>query len=524
MAAWVTRRKCRSSAISAMPRSPRSTKAPARSSVWSSRATRPGCAEPGHARPRKTRTAVDFPPFLNHTGPVHLRGPHCIRTQESMNAAKKKPRPATGKKSARGRTSIEPILEALRKRAPKAMQAQAEAFAKAFYVRMSDDEIVQHSAEGWANLAWDFLEQARKRKPGTAEVRVFNASLEGNGWESPHTVVQVVNVDMPFLVDSVTMTLADQGNGELVRGRPEVQDTRGNAGKLVAVGSDAGVGARGESLIHLEIDRQTAAAMPAIEASIRAVLQDVRASVSDWGAMRAKMLAIADELSSRRMPVSAAGRAEAQEFLRWAADNHFTFLGYREYDVVRKGGSELLCADESTGLGLLRGREKGKARDLKTLAAHYMPQSGSVDALILTKTNARATVHRPGYMDYIGVLKFDKDGRPAAEQRFLGLYTSSAYSRRPWEIPLVRERHEYVMRKSGLSPNGHSGKALRHIIESLPRDELFQASEEELLRTATGILGLQERVRSKLFLRRDRYGRFWSALVYIPRDRFNTDV
>src|SRR3546814_8694707 len=153
------------------------------------------------------------------------------------------------------------------------------------------------------------------------------------------------------------------------------------------------------------------------------------------------------------------------------------------------------------------------------MAAHYMPQSGSVDALILTKTNARATVHGPGYMEYIGVLKFDAKGLPLAEQRFLGLYTSSAYSRRPWEIPLVRERHDYVMRKSGLNPNGHSGKALRHIIESLPRDELFQASEEELLRTASGILGLQERVRSKLFLRRDRYGRFWSALVYIPRDR-----
>ncbi|HSR65286.1 MAG TPA: NAD-glutamate dehydrogenase domain-containing protein, partial [Xanthomonadaceae bacterium] len=200
------------------------------------------------------------------------------------------------------------------------------------------------------------------------------------------------------------------------------------------------------------------------------------------------------------------------------------FLGYREYDVVRKGGSELLCAVEDSGMGLLRGREKGKARDLKTLAAHYMPQSVSVDALILTKTNARATVHRPGYMDYIGVLSFDKDGTPVREERFLGLYTSSAYNRRPWEIPLVRERHEHVMERSGLSPTGHSGKALRHILETLPRDELFQSNEDELFNTATGILGLQERVRSRLFLRRDRYGRFYSALVYIPRDRFNTEV
>ncbi|HTM70603.1 MAG TPA: NAD-glutamate dehydrogenase domain-containing protein [Luteimonas sp.] len=450
-----------------------------------------------------------------------------------MTTSKKKPaaapKPAATRKRATvatlpGGASIEPIVEALRKRAPKASQARAEAFARAFYRRMSADEIAQHSAAGWAELAWDFLEQAQRRKPGTAEVRVFNANLKDNGWESPHTIVQVVNDDMPFLVDSVTMALADQGIGVHVLGHPVVKAERDKAGRLVAVGAEAGEKARGESLMHLEIDRQAAAAMPAIAASIQAVLQDVRSAVVDWDAMRAKMLQVADDLATRRMPVSDAGRKEAQEFLRWAADNHFTFLGYREYDVVRKGGGELLCAVDDSGMGLLRGKEKGKARDLRTLAAHYMPQSGSVDALILTKTNARATVHRPGYMDYIGVLKFDKEGRPAAEQRFLGLYTSSAYSRRPWEIPLVRERHEHVMRASGLSPDGHSGKALRHIIESLPRDELFQSSEEELLRTATGILGLQERVRSKLFLRRDRYGRFWSALAYIPRDRFNTEV
>ncbi|MHB8912287.1 MAG: NAD-glutamate dehydrogenase, partial [Lysobacter sp.] len=212
------------------------------------------------------------------------------------------------------------------------------------------------------------------------------------------------------------------------------------------------------------------------------------------------------------------------EFLRWAADDHFTLLGYREYEVVKKGGDEVLCAVKGSGLGLLRGEDAGKPRPLTSLAAHYMPQSGSVDALILTKTNARATVHRPGYMDYIGVLSFDAKGKPVREQRFLGLYTSSAYNRRPWDIPLVRQRYNYVMAHSGLAPDSHSGKALRHIVEMLPRDELFQSTEEELLRTATGILGLQERVRSKLFLRRDRYGRFFSGLVYIPRDRFNTDV
>ncbi len=283
-----------------------------------------------------------------------------------------------------------------------------------------------------------------------------------------------------------------------------------------------------ESFIHLEIDRQPQDAMATIRDRLEAVLADVRAMVSDWKPMHAKMLEVADEIVGRSMPVSEQGRLEAQEFLRWAANEHFTYIGYREYKVTSKaakgGKEEMLVATVGTGLGVLRDKDAGKPRNLKTLAAHFMQQSGSVDALILTKTNSRATVHRPGYMDYIGVLSFDAEGKPVAEQRFLGLYTSSAYLRRPWDIPLVRQRHQYVMDRSGLTPSSHSGKALRHILETLPRDELFQSSEEELFRTGMGILGLQERVRSKLFLRRDRYGRYFSALVYIPRERMSTQI
>ena len=415
--------------------------------------------------------------------------------------------------------SLESILVALAKRVPKTRLTEAKAFASAFYQRMGSDEFAQHGVDSWAELAADMLEFARARKPGKANVRLFNPTMKKDGWESPHTVVQVINDDMPFLVDSVTMALAEQGIGVHVLGHPVMPVARDKAGKLSRVGEGAS-----ESFIHLEIDRQPQAAMASIKASIERVLDDVRAIVTDWNPMQAKMLAVADDLGERRMPVSEAGRREAQEFLRWAADNHFTFLGYREYKVAKQGKDEVLVADEDSSLGLLRGKDAGKPRSLKSLAAHYMPQSGSVDALILTKTNARATVHRPGYMDYIGVLGFDKQGRPVTEQRFLGLYTSSAYRRRPWDIPLVRERHEYVLRRSGLNPTSHSGKALRHILETLPRDELFQASEEELFRTGMGILGLQERVRSKLFLRRDRYGRYFSALVYVPRERMNTQL
>ncbi|MGY4516123.1 glutamate dehydrogenase [Lysobacter sp. HA18] len=294
---------------------------------------------------------------------------------------------------------------------------------------------------------------------------------------------------------------------------------------MIAPAASTGIGeGNPESLMHLEIDRQSVETMAEIETAVHRVLEDVRAIVKDWSAMQDKMLQVADELGERRSPLEPDNVREAQEFLRWAADNHFTFLGFREYEVAKQGKQEVLQAVPGTGLGLLCGEERGKPRPLSSLAAHYMEHSGAVDALILTKTNARATVHRRGYMDYIGVLSFDKNGKPVREERFLGLFTSSAYTRRPWDIPLVRRRYEHVMEKSGLPTDGHSGKALKHILETLPRDELFQSGEDELYRTGMGVLGLQERVRSRIFMRRDKYGRFYSALVYIPRDRFNTEV
>ncbi|WP_298575284.1 NAD-glutamate dehydrogenase domain-containing protein [uncultured Luteimonas sp.] len=439
----------------------------------------------------------------------------------SGKRAGKRPAPGAGAARPQGRQAgvLEPILDAIRKRTGRAGGEDASAFAGAFYRRMTEDELPVHDAEGWAALADDLLAFAHRRKPGTALVRLFNPARDSHGWESPRTVLQIVNDDMPFLVDSVTMALADAGVGVHVLGHPVIQIARDKAGRLVGVGEG-----ETESVMHLEIDRQTAEGMAAIEATVNQVLDDVRAIVRDWAAMREKMRQVATELADRQLPVDAAERAEAQEFLRWASSDHFTFFGYREYQLRREGGQELLVPVEGSGLGLLRGTGDGRGRPLKSLAAHNVNAGGDGEVLVLTKTNARSTVHRPGYMDYIGVLGFDGQGRAVSEQRFLGLYTSGAYNRRPWDIPLVRERYEHVMSESGLKPTGHSGKALKHILETLPRDELFQCSEQELYRLATGVLGLQERVRSRLFLRRDRYGRFYSVLVYIPRDRFSTEV
>jgi glutamate dehydrogenase len=412
--------------------------------------------------------------------------------------------------------SLDDVLAAVRLLAPEASRTQAEAFAGAFYARLMAEELALRPAREWAAIALSVLAFAGERAPGQARVRVFNPEVARDGYAGAHTVAYIANDDMPFIVDSVGMVLNQIGLGLHGIVHPVVAIERRD-GQLLRVG-----GERCESFIFLEIDRQAPEAFPRIEQAIGSALADVRAACADWKEMRQKMLDVAGDLATRVLPVDEAGRREAQEFLRWAADDHFTFLGYREYQTRDIDGVRMLAPVLGSGLGLMRGKdEEAKPRPVAGLAAENKGQAG---ALILTKTNARSTVHRAGYMDYIGALTYDAQGDAIAEQRFLGLYTSAAYNRRPWDIPLVRERHEAVMKASGLEPGGHSGKALRHILETLPREELFQASTEELIHTGMGILALQERVRPRLFLRRDRFGRFFSALVYVPRDRFNTQL
>ena len=401
----------------------------------------------------------------------------------------------------------------------------AQTFAKHLFKRVNREDLLARSTDQWAGLVERLLEFVGVRKPGVPNVRVFNPTIEQDGYESTHTVIDIMTDDMSFLVDSVGIAIDQVGLGVHTVIHPVYSIERDAGGHILSLGAE-GTRGRSESLMHFEIDRIAEPAERAqLEKAIRTTLEDVAQCYGDWAAMRDKMLAISEGLGKQKMPISAEGVAEAQEFLRWAAADHFTFLGYREYAVANVGGEEVLLAVEGSGLGILRGTERSVApRSLKSLAAHDLPQSGAMDAIILTKTNARASVHRSGYMDYIGVLKFDAAGVPVMEQRFLGLYTSSAYARQPRDVPLVRQKYEAVMTRSGLRRDSHSGKNLRHILETLPRDELFQASDEELSGITAGILQLQGRMRSRLFVRRDKYGRFFSCLVFIPRDRFTADI
>jgi glutamate dehydrogenase len=395
---------------------------------------------------------------------------------------------------------------------------EAQVFCRAFFARVGASDVTLHTTVQWAALVGSLLEFMQQRQAARATVRVLSLADVHAG----RSLLQIVTDDMPFLVDTVSMIVSNRLQIHAVI-HPVLKVVRDASGQLQSLSDEAGAP---ESIMHFEIDRVADAAEQAqLKAQIEAALEDVRLAVNDWAAIRNKALEVANELPRRQLPLDAASVQEASEFMRWLADDNFTFLGYREYEVTDADGDRVLRAVESSGLGILRGRERSLApRSLRTLAASELPQSGSTDAIILTKTNARSHVHRTGYMDYIGVLQFGADGRAVAEQRFLGLFSSNAYMARPQDVPLVRHKVEAVLARSGLKRDSYSGKSLRHTLETLPREELLQSSEDELFAPAMGILELRQRAHTRLFMRRDRYGRFFSCMVFVPRDRFNTSV
>jgi glutamate dehydrogenase len=238
--------------------------------------------------------------------------------------------------------------------------------------------------------------------------------------------------------------------------------------------------------------------------------------------MRDKMLDTASHLNRGPTGADAAVRVETDALLQWLVDEHFTFLGYREYKLRKRGERLFLAPVKGSGLGLLSQDERGgRAVELsKEMRRH----TRSKDWLIITKANSRSTVHRHSYLDYIGIKMFDDKGNAIGEKRFIGLFTSVAYSESPRNIPLLRLKVQRVLESADVDPSGHRGKALTHILDSFPRDELFQSSIPDLVRTAIGILNLQDRKRVKFFVRRDTFRRFLSCIVYVPREKYTTAI
>jgi len=405
--------------------------------------------------------------------------------------------------------------------------AQAEAFARQYYRWVSPDDIAERSELDIYGAALAHFDLARRRRPGTTKVRIYNPRFETHGWRSTHTAVEIVTDDMPFLIDSVGMELNRRGFGVHLIIHPVLQVRRDAEGCLAEVlphGAEAD-DAVAESVIHAEVARQTdGAELRELEQHLQRVIREVRAAVEDWPEMRARALDVVAELESDPPPLDREEVAEARAFMTWLEDHNFTFLGARDYVLAGEGHDLRLASEPDSGLGVLRQTGgKTSARGFDKLPPPVRARALEPYLLNLTKANSRATVHRPAYLDYVGVKRFDEEGRVVGERRFLGLYTHTAYHASPQEIPILRRKVEAVLERAAFPPESHNEKALVEILETYPRDELFQISVDDLFRIAIGILHLGERTRLRLFARRDTFDRFLSCLVFVPRDRFNTE-
>ncbi|MFE6400751.1 NAD-glutamate dehydrogenase [Streptomyces alboflavus] len=412
------------------------------------------------------------------------------------------------------------------------------AFLQRYYLHTAPEDLSDRDPVDVFGAAYSHFRLAENRPQGTANVRVHTPTVEENGWNCSHSIVEVVTDDMPFLVDSVTNELSRQGRGIHVVIHPQVVVRRDLTGKLLDVlpegqnTAERPHDAVTESWIHVEIDRETDRAdLKQITADLLRILSDVRETVEDWDKMRDAALRIADDLPTEPTADDVRDQEveEARELLRWLAADHFTFLGYREYDLTDE---DSLAAVPGTGLGILRAdphHSEGDDHHPVSPSFNRLPADARAKArehklLVLTKANSRSTVHRPSYLDYVGVKKFDENGEVVGERRFLGLFSSAAYTESVRRVPVIRRKVEEVLKGAGFTPNSHDGRDLLQILETYPRDELFQTPADELRSIVTSVLYLQERRRLRLYLRKDEYGRYYSALVYLPRDRYTTGV
>jgi len=389
-------------------------------------------------------------------------------------------------------------------------------FVQAYLAAVSDEVLAARRPAEVADLIAAHHALAATRV-GQAALVAVTPPQRGAHFATLQTVVP----DMPFLVDSISQRVREAGAGVDWSVHPVLAIARDAHGALI------GVGAGGtESLIHIEFEPLAdAAAYATLEARVRDTLAEVGTAVADYAAMRAAVQALSASLATPPVGAKPEEFAEARAFLQWLDERHFTFLGFTESRAQSAGGAVTLHADAATGLGLLRqGRPLATAETLIAPQEELDKYAGSPRLVVITKGNVRSTVHHAEFLDVISVKRFAGDGGLAGTARIVGLFTAEAYHTRPTDTPIIRRKVADVLHRSGLSAEGHSGKNLREILQTWPRDELFQSGEEELFEATRSVRALRDRHQLKLVMRRDRYGRFYSCLVFVPRERYSREL
>lgn len=419
---------------------------------------------------------------------------------------------------------LEKVYKLIQDKLELAHQPLVTQLAQHLFSNIAQDDLIERNESDLYGAVVSLWHHINEKKPDEISVRVFNPTVSRQGWQSTHTIVEIVVPDSPFLVDSIKMALSrlDMASHLMLHGPTQIE--RGAKGVIKSI--NEGEGAL-QSLFHIEVDRLSdKSAMTSLKDELIKILTDTGMVVKDWRQMVEKLELVTNQLEAQkeRIPVEGDRYEDTLNFLRWLGDHNFTFMGYKEYDLVSTDGDTELRPTKEQGLGLFANPDR-----VRSVKLSDFPDSARLEAkkpflLIVTKGNVASRIHRPAYTDYIGIKKFDENGKVIGEHRFTGLYTSAVYNQSVASIPLIREKVERILKASGYREGSYSYKALHNILENYPRDELLQAKEEELLEVGMGVVQMQDRDLLRLFVRKDPFGRFFSCMVYVTKDRYNTEL
>ena len=429
-------------------------------------------------------------------------------------------------------TAREPLMPVLLEKVYKLIQDKLELaqrplvtqLAQHLFSNIAHDDLIERNESDLYGAVVSLWHHLNDKKPHDISVRVFNPTVSKQGWKSTHTIVEIVVPDSPFLVDSIKMALTrlDLASHMMLHGPTQIQ--RDKKQDIVSINNGEGDLL---SLFHVEVDRLSEKeAMTSLKNEIFTILTDAQLVVADWKPMVDKLKLVTDQVERQqgKIEIERDHYEETIKFLRWLGDHNFTFMGYKEYDLINENGEMELKPTAEKGLGLF-----SNPKHVRRVKLSDFPDSARLEAekpflLIVTKGNTASRIHRPAYTDYIGIKKFDADGKVIGEHRFTGLYTSAVYNQSVASIPLVREKVERILKASCYRHGSYSYKALHNILENYPRDELLQAREEELLEVGMGVVQMQDRDMLRLFVRKDPFGRFFSCMVYVTKDRYNAEL
>ena len=403
-----------------------------------------------------------------------------------------------------------------------------EQFSHLLYDNMSSFDLEGRNDSDMYGAVLSLWRSLNEHKDDAPVIQVFNPSVSENGWKSNHTVIEVIVQDMPFLVDSLRIALnrLDLSPHLMLNAPLKIVRNKNLAVTQLTSTIDNKIKpTSAEAVFFIEIDRQSEQSeLDNIKSTLLSVVEDIHFTVSDWQPMVTCLNKVISGVKKSNYPGTKSEKEDTLNFLNWIVTNNFTLMGYRYYDVKAVKGDISLDADVGSSLGLMKKSKGANSRLVSSLNEKSREIALGKNHLILTKTNSKSRVHRPAQLDYIGVKRFDNKGNVTGEDRFIGLFGSAYYTNSALDLPLINSKVIAVCDASPFANGTHNYKALINILETYPRDEILQSSVEELLNNVTGILQMQERDHTGIFIRRDVFDRFYSCMVYVPRERYTTKL